>query len=175
MLYILEPQANRVIVVTSGLLLICLLALGGLWWQKSSLTDKKTLTENKIMELQSQRNVKMEAMLIDLDQSIKNLDTTLKNRIYPINVLKILEELVLPEVFFSDFQVDVQEATFGINVIALNYRILAEEMIIFKNESRVKEVKYNNINLDDNGNASAAFDVKLDSALLRQSISLGEL
>lgn len=173
--YILEPKANQILTVAGGILLVCLLVWGGMWWRKSNLTQKKSLAENKMTELQAKRDVKLEAMLIDLDESIKNLDNILKNRIYPINVLEVLEDLALPEVFFSGFQVDAQEASFNINVVALNYRILAEEMIVFKNDSRVKMVEFNSINLDNNGNASAAFHVELEPSLLRQSALLREL
>jgi hypothetical protein len=171
-LSLLEPKANPILAVSIGLLVLSLALWGGLWWYKDSIIQETTLITDKITTLQSQRDVKVEEALIELDKTIKSLDDVLKDRIYPANIFGVLEDLVLPEVFFSSFSSDVSGAAVSIDVTAKNYRVLAEQMIVFKESRQIENVEFSSINLGDEGYASANFDVELDPNLLKQDILL---
>ncbi len=170
LLSLFEPKAGVILTASIIFLTLSLLIWGGLWWYQNSIVQKTTLVTSRIDELQAQRDVEIEKVLIELDKSIKNLDEVLKDRIYPVNIFNVLEDLVLPEVFFSSFSSDVSEATVSTHVIAQNYKILAEQMIVFKESSRIENVEFNSINLGDEGNASADFIISLDPGLLKQEI-----
>lgn len=172
-LSLLEPKANMILVISIGILVVSLALWGGLWWYKNSIAQKATLVSGQIEQLQSQRDVEVENILIELDKTIKSLDEVLKNRIYPVNFFSVLEDLVLPEVFFSTFSSDIPEAAVDVHVIAKDYRVLAEQMIVFKESDRLENVEFNSINLEDQGNASADFRVEMDPDLLKQNILLG--
>lgn len=167
-LSLFEPQANIILIVSIGLLVLSLLTWGGLWWYNDSIVQKTALISNQIDEIQEQRDIKIEGALIELDKSIKNLDEVLKDRIYPVNIFSVLEDLVLPEVFFSSFTSNVSEALVNVHVIAKNYKILAEQMIVFKESLRIEDVEFSSINLEDEGGASADFNIYLNPDLLKQ-------
>lgn len=163
----LEPKKNLLFTVTVVLLALTLLASLGLWWYGNDLTKKKGLIIAQIDVLQSQRDLDLEKKLADLDQSIKKMEEILKKRVYPDNILKLLEDLVLAEVSFSNFSADLDTAGINIDVNALNYNKLAEQMVVFEKDARIKKVDFSNIRLDKDGGASSQFQLNFDPALLK--------
>lgn len=164
---VLEPKKDLLFVVAMVLLVLAVSASLGLWWYSNDLTVKKDLVTAQIDKLQSQRDLDLEKKLTDLDRSIKKMEEILKNRVYPDNVLKLLESLALPEVSFSNFNADLNAAKISIDVKAPNYNKLAEQMVVFEKDSRVKKVDFSNIQLNEDGGATSHFQLDFDPALLK--------
>lgn len=165
-LRILEPKAGLILIVCMILLILSVLAWSVLWLQSNSLINQKQLIEAQIQELQDHRDVDLENTLIELDDGITMLDSVLKERIYPVNIFSVLESLVLPEVVFSDFNSDILKAKVGIQVTASNYNKLAEQMVVFEEDERIKNVEFSGINLSGEGEAISNFQIDLDPILL---------
>lgn len=162
----LEPKANLLMVVSVILLLLSILASLGLWWYKTDINKQIGIVTSQIDELRLQRDPDLESKLMELDRNIKKLDEILEARIYPVNIFKILEDLALPEAYFSDFSVDLDESTISINVEALSYAKLAEQMVVFEKDPRISSFDFSGINLNDTGGAGSAFQLVIEPDLL---------
>lgn len=166
-LNILEPKKNLLFAAMIAMLVLAVSVSFGLWWYGRSLMENKDSVVAQIDQLQSQRNLELEKKVANLDQNIKKMEEILKNRIYPNNILKLLEDSALPEASFSNFNADLDAAEINMDVIAPNYNKLAEQMVVFEKDSRVKKIDFLNIKLDKDGKAGAQFQLEFDSALLK--------
>lgn len=162
-----EPRANLFLTIFLILLILIIGASIGLYLYKIYLNEQVNLVVNQIQEINNQRDTELENSLIELDQGIKKISKVLQERIYPLNILIILEELALPDVSFSDFNSDLVQAKIDFKVEAKNYQKLAEQMVVFEKDSRIEKVDFSGINLGETGRASASFAIDLDADLLR--------
>ncbi|MEA2113434.1 MAG: hypothetical protein U9P63_02130 [Patescibacteria group bacterium] len=143
------------------------LAYFGLLGYKNSLIDKKEMAANKVEELQNQRDLKTEATFIELKKKINALKGLLKIHTYPSRIFQILEESALPQVRFIDLRADLPKRQLVLNAEAADYGVLAKQITIFKEDSRISKVDVSEISLDKSGYVSSKFLLEIDTALLR--------
>ncbi|MFC1700674.1 hypothetical protein ACFLZ0_00790 [Patescibacteria group bacterium] len=167
--YFLGMNYNLVLSICIGLLILSFLVAGGLWAYEKNLVKKDGLIASQIQNLQSKRDIKLEGTLIELNLGIEKLDEVLKKRIYPVNIFKMLEDLILPEVVFSNFSADMPKAEVIIKAEATSYNKLAEQMVVFKEDSRVKSIGFSGISLDKVGKVSSDFQIILDPIILKEN------
>lgn len=154
-------------VLSLVLIFVAVLAYFGLLGYKNNLVDRKGVVEDGIKKLQEQRDLEMEANLVELKKKIEILKSVLKTRIYPSKIFQTLEELASTRVRFIDLQADLSKMQLILNTEAADYGALAEQITIFKEDSRINKVNVSEINLNKFGQVESRFLLEIDPAFLR--------
>lgn len=163
----LLSKAKLLMVLSLILLLGVVLSYFGLLGYKNSLMDEREVVENDVSVLQGQRNLETEAVLAELKEKIDMLKSLLKIHIYPSRVFQMLEELALPQVRFVDLQADFSKMQLGLNAEMADYSVLAKQISVFEEDSKINTVNVSDINLNEFGRVEADFLLRIDSSFLR--------
>jgi len=143
---------NSILMVLSiGFLIVVVLTCLGLWGYQANLIKNKTSLTERIENLQNQRNDDLENNFVELGKRIGGFEKTLENRIYFSKIFEMIEELTLSQVQFADMNIDLIENKFNLRTEASSYSVLAKQVIIFEEDSRIKSTKLSKIGLSTYG------------------------
>ncbi|GAF89241.1 unnamed protein product, partial [marine sediment metagenome] len=125
------PKIGILILV---LLILSLLAYGGLFFLKGSLDSQLADLQNQIDELDEQKDEKFEKEVISLEKTLTSLKTILKNHFYWSNLVSKLGSLTVPQITFSSLDGRLEEDG-SISLIldgkSPGYTYLAKQMVSF--------------------------------------------
>jgi len=160
-------RGNLWLTISIVILLIAGSVYLGLWVYQRQLDQEKQELITEIDELQAQRDLELEANFTELKKGIENLKKILKNRIYPSLVFKMLEELTLPQVQFSDFDGDFDDARIIIQTEASSYNMLAKQVVALEQDERIGKVELSGVDLDSSGRVSSNLTIEINPEFLR--------
>ncbi len=134
-----------------GLVILSLLFYGGLFLYQSNLKKNLKSIENEIIVMDSERNTELEKNIIDTDKRINLLKNLFQNHLYWTAMFKKMEELTIPEVYFSEarFSLSLGKLEAGLEGSSGTYTNLARQMVSFQEDSLVEKVKVSGISLDE--------------------------
>ncbi|MFH0906637.1 MAG: hypothetical protein V1829_00035 [bacterium] len=145
-----------------GLSVIIVLISLGMFGYKTILNKEKRELTSQIENLQSQRDLELEASFIGLKNRIDDLKDLLKKRVYSSNAFDMLEELTLPQIQLSDFDMDLSQNKISVGVEAVDYQTLAKQAVVFEQDSRIKKTEISSIDLDVSGRVTSGFIIELN-------------
>lgn len=151
-----------------ALLIIVVLVYLGLWGYKLSLDSKNKALDKNIEELNSQRDLKLENEFITIKESIDNLKTLIKKRVYPVSFFNLFEQITLARVWFPNFSVDFKEGKIDGDIEANNYNTLAKQIIVFEQDGHIKKVEVSSVGLRDSGGVGAKIQIEFSPFSLTQ-------
>lgn len=152
------------LIILAVVLLICF----GLWGYKNSLSKEGEELAKEIEQLQSQRNLDLEADFVTLKKGIENFKKIINKHIYFSNILKMFEELTLPQVVISDLSIDLSENSVSLKIDSVNYETLAKQIVAFEEDARIKEVDTPGVSMDSAGSVGSSLGIKLEPGFLHQ-------
>ncbi len=159
-------QGNFFVILSVSLLVAVVLSCFGLWGYKISLNKDKEDLSQKIDELQSQRDLELEANFMDLKEKIDNFKNILAKRVYSLNLFKMFEELALTQVQFSNLNVELSQLEASLSLKAVNYTVLAKQIVVFEQDSRIKSVDFSEASLGSDGWVNSNVELKFNSDFL---------
>jgi hypothetical protein len=162
----ISSRANLWLWLSVGLLLLVVLVSLGLWGYRLNLEKKSTSLSGQIEQLESKRDLELEAEFSRLNSTIENLKKIFAKRIYPSKVLALLEELTLPQVQFTDLSIDFIQSTFDLKARAVDYDVIAKQVVVFESDERVKSISFSQVNMDEEGGVSSDFSIELSPSFL---------
>jgi len=163
----LAAKTNLWLGLSVSLLIIVILATFGLWGYKNNLIKEKENLENRMMELEGQRDLDLEANFMNLKKGIESFKNILKTHIYPSYLFEMLEELTLPRVRFVEFAADLSQAKITLTSEAVSYNILAKQIVAFEQDPRIKKVELSTVGLEDTGGVGSELEIELNPDFLR--------
>lgn len=166
------PILSKIGILVIVLLILSILAYGGLTFYNKSLNTHFEEVKGQVAELDKQRDKDFEKEIESLDRGLKNLKTVLKNHYYWSNLFSKLEELTVPLVSFSGFAGQLTEDNL-VNVVlagkTAGYTYLAKQMTSFSQDELVSGVKVSRITLDTKGGVKFDLEINfLKDILLKQ-------
>ena len=162
----LTPKGDFWFTLSTVLLIIIILSCFGLWGYKINLSKEMDSLSQKFGELKDQRNLELEASFTELKGKIESFKSILAKRVYFLNALKMLEELTLTQVYYTDFGADLKMAAISLGIQAANYNILAKQVAVFEDDSRIEVVGFSKISLEKSGWVGSNLNLKLDPSFL---------
>jgi len=159
-------QGNFWAILSIGLLIGVILFCFGLWGYKISLSKNKENLSQRIEELQNQRDLELEADFMDLREKIDNFKNILEKRVYSSNLFKMFEELAIAQARFSDLSADISQLEVNLDLEAVNYAALAEQIVVFEQDSRIKSVDFSEAGLGSDGWVNSSVEIELNSDFL---------
>lgn len=149
-----------------AILIIVVLICFGLWGYKNSLAKEKERLTQEIEQLQGQRNLDLEADFVNLKEGIEDFQDIIKTHIYSSNILKMLEELTLPQVRLADLNVDLSKVKITLKIEAASYQILAKQIVVFKEDFRIKEIDTSGVSMEVSGSVGSSLEIELEPSFL---------
>ncbi len=162
----LTSKTNLWLTLTIGFLLLVILIYFGLAGYKNNLIEEKGNLEERIVELNNQRDLGMEANFIELKTGIEDLRKVLENRLYSSKLFELLEEITLPRVQFTGLEADLFQAKLSLKAEAADYPTLAKQVVIFEQDSRIKKVDLSEVGLETSGRVASNLRIELNPDFL---------
>ena len=159
-------DSDHLLLFSLSLLLLIIILCLGLWGYKIYLSRDIDTSITEIEELQSQRNFELEADFANLKIKIEDFKQIAKVHVYPSKIFKILEELTIPQIKFIGLDVNLLEAELILETESIDYNTLAKQIVVFEDDSRIKNVDLSGVNLDDSGKVNSNLKIKIDSDFL---------
>jgi len=154
------PGENRLIYAGTAILILTLILIGGLYFFKSSLEDKKSELDANIINLEKERDKKVESNLLTLNKQLSLILTLLDSHVLWSKALNKIEGLLQPQVQFLSFSAAVSDNRFEFKALATNYTVVARQIAAFVSDDSIKDVVLNNVRVLTNGKLE--FNIKLD-------------
>jgi len=159
---------SKITLAILALLILGLLFYGGLLLYKKNLNKNldNIVKEKKILD--SKRDPETEKSMIDLDKKISALKTLFENHVYWSSLFKKIEELTIPEVYFSQAKVNLSDTgpELGVEGNTSTYTNLARQILSFQEDSLVEEVKVSGISLGEESGIKFNLSVNFSKDIL---------
>ncbi len=155
---------SKVGILALVLVILTLLIYGGLNFYGQSLDKQLNDIKSQLEETNKQRDVAFEKEVISLEKSLKNLKILLKNHIYWSDFFAKLENLVVPQVSFSNFKAEFKDDK-SINLTlkgrTSSYTQLAKQMASFGQEPLVSDITVSGITIGAQGGVEFTLNINL--------------
>ena len=154
------PGENRLIYAGITVLVLMLVLTGGLYFYKSTLEDTKTGLDEQIINLEKERDKKVEANLLTLSKQLSLISTLLDSHIIWSKALSKVENLLQPQVQFLSFSAAVIDNRFEFKALATNYTVVARQISAFVSDDSIKDIALTNVHVLTTGKLE--FGIKLE-------------
>lgn len=137
---------------------------------KGALTREIAKVDQRIVEVQSERDVMVEEDVKDLATRLSVIDSLLLNHTYTSQIFAFLERMTHPAVQFKDFSYRMQGNTITMNGSTQSYTTLGEQIVALEQSSDIKNLAISNIQLDKSGRVLFSISFEVDEALYRSNL-----
>lgn len=162
-------QSTNIFSVIAGVIfVIALLISGGLFAYGKILDSQIKDVEAKILAAKQAYEPEKIKELIDIDKKMTSSSDLLKNHVAVSEILSLLENLTLKKMRFTSFDyVKINnKSTVAIVGDIQTYNALAKQQEFFSSTEFIKNPKFTDFNLGDNGYISVKFSADIDQSLI---------
>lgn len=156
------PGANRYITIGVALLVIVLLASGGLWWYGSRLSAQVADADLKLQDLEKQRDKKAEQNLLTLSKQVAITNQILEKHSYWSTGFTKIESALQSNVQFKSFASTLGEGSLTIHALADNYTTIARQLAALVADDAIKDVSLNGVTTLTTGKLDFTTKVSFD-------------
>jgi len=147
--------------IVLGLLILSLLVFGGLLLYKNKIQGKLDEVKQNIVNLDAKRNSNEELAIYYADKKLNIVEGLFRNHFYWSKLFTKIQELTVPEVYFSDFKSSFlnEKLEVDLNGHARTYTALAKQMVGFKEDSSVEKISLRDTSLSEAGGIEFGFSI----------------
>lgn len=147
------------------LLVLTIVASGGLFIWKGSLAKEKASLQEEFKNTVLNRDASLESELAGLDTLINSFVSVFKNQRNWSGLFGVIEKRTVQSVTFTSFNGSSQTGTFTLGGLAPDFNALAQQAKFLEEDDNIKRVEISNISVNKEGritfNLSVTFDKKL--------------
>lgn len=154
------PGENRLVYTGITVLILMLILIGGLYFYKITQEDKMAELDAEIVNIEKDRDKKVEANLLILSKQLSLISTLLDSHIVWSKALGKIESLLQPQVQFLSFSAAVSDNRFEFKALANNYTVVARQMAAFVSDDSIKDMALTNVHVLTSGKLE--FTIKLE-------------
>lgn len=154
------PGENRFVYMGTAVLILMLVSIGGLYFYKNSLENKKMGLDAEIVNLENQRDKKAEQNLLTLSKQLSLISTLLDSHVVWSKALSKVENLLQPQVQFLSFAAAVSDNRFEFKALANNYTVVARQIAALVSDDSIKDIALNDVHVLTTGKLE--FSIKLE-------------
>ncbi|OHA99350.1 MAG: hypothetical protein A3H52_01075 [Candidatus Zambryskibacteria bacterium RIFCSPLOWO2_02_FULL_39_26] len=154
--------------ISTTIFIITILASGGLFAYKKILENQIVKADKDVNEARAAFQVEEIKDLIDANSRITAINSLLKNHVVLSKVFTLLEELTIKKIRFSDFSYAKKgdSLTLKMKTESQNYSALASQEEIFSKSQFLKNTKFFDFNIGENGYITTDFFTELNPSLI---------
>ncbi len=154
------PGENRLIYAGTTILVLMLVVTGGLYFYRGTLEDTKSRLDAEIINLEKDRDKKIETSLLTLSKQLSLISTLLDSHIIWSKALSKIENLLQPQVQFLSFSAAISDNRFEFKALANNYTVVARQIAAFVSDDSIKDVSLTDVHVLTTGKLE--FSIKLE-------------
>ena len=154
------PGENRLIYIGISILVFMFILIGGLYFYRTSLEDQKADLDAQIINLEKDRDKKVETNLTILSKQLSLISTLLDSHIVWSKAFGKVEGLLQPQVQFLSFSAAVSDNRFEFKALATNYTVVARQIAAFVSDDSIKDITLTNVHVLTSGKLE--FNIKLE-------------
>jgi len=156
-----------------ALVILSLLFYGGLFLYQSNLKKNLENIKNEIINLTNSRNPATEKIIVDVDKRVSLLKDLFTNHFYWSDLFKKVEELAIPEVYFSKakFSISLGKVEASLEGNTNTYTDLARQIVSFQEEPLVEKVQVSGISLAEEKGVKFTLSVIFSKNILLRKIN----
>jgi hypothetical protein len=160
------------LILASALLVLVLLAYGGLYFYRGSIEKEIESLNAKKDSMQTEENNSNIEKVLGLSKSLSSAKGLLSPHVYSSNSVRMIEDLTSPDTGWSSFSFDYGTGKVSMKGKARTYSEVAKQILIFENdpEKRMSGVAVSGISLDKAGGVSFSCDLTLNKNYLKKFI-----
>ena len=159
-------DSNQLLILSLSLLILVTIICFGLWGYKIYLSQDIDKLIVEIEDLQNQRDFEMEANFANLKIKIEDFKRISGVHVYPSKIFDILEELTIQQIKFVGLEANLLEENLILETESIDYKTLAEQIVVFENDSRIKTVDLSEVRLNDSGKINSNLKIEIDPDFL---------
>lgn len=162
-------HSTNIFSVLAGIIfVIALLISGGLFAYGKILDGQIKDAQGKILAARGAYEPEKIKELIDIDKKITSSNDLLRNHVAVSEVLSLLENLTLKKMRFTSFEYtkNNNKPTVSITGDIQTYNALARQQEFFASTEFIRNPRFTDFNLGDNGYISVKFSADLDQSLI---------
>jgi hypothetical protein len=155
-----------------ALLILSLLIFGGLLFYKNKIKTNLEDINQEITNLESKRDNSSEFSIYYADKKINLVQNLFKDHVYWSKLFVKIQELVVPEVYFSDLKSTFFEDKLEVVLTgkATTYTALAKQMTGFKEDPLVEKISLTGTTLSEAGGVDFDFSIVFKKDILISDI-----
>jgi hypothetical protein len=132
---------------------------------QQKLENDISILDKELAAAEASPEAALEKVVLNYEKKISDFSGLLNGYHYSSQVFLFIEKLTHPKVVFSDFEAQNYENSIQLSGKTDGFLSLGQQLIIFKNEKLIKEVKLSNISLEKGGKVSFSFNLLLDPGI----------
>jgi hypothetical protein len=119
---------------------------------QSSLRKEIIRLKERTEELEKERTkLRKEGQLTDFQNKLNTLSSLVEQHTYWTTVFEFLQEATLPKVKFNNFSAKLSDKSINLNGNTISFTRLAEQMVNFKDNALVDELKLSSLAISEEG------------------------
>lgn len=158
------PGENRLIYAGITILVLMLIVVGGLYFYKNGLENTVAELDAQILNLEKDRDKKVEANLLTLSKQLSLISTLLDSHIVWSKAFGKVEGLLQPQVQFLSFAAAVSDNRFEFKALASNYTVLARQMAAFVSDDSIKDMSLTDVHVLTTGKLEFSIRLEFDKS-----------
>jgi len=163
-----SPWQNTLLYFFISLLLLSLLGYFTLdYFVKEADRNLQELKE-ELIKARSPQQIALEKEILDYQEKIEDFSFLLANHQKSSNFFDFLEEIIHPEVFFSELNLDTKGNRVRLYGQAESFQTLGQQLLIFQKTEVIKNLKLSEIRIEEGGKIEFVFDFSLNQELFTQ-------
>jgi len=131
----ISPDANRLNIIASILLILTLAAWAGLYFNNGKLVGQINKVNNEIQSISLGGRDQEVAKINSLNQKLGSFKGILGSHIYSSNIFSDIEKLTLKNVYFDKFSLNTNKNELFLSGVAQSYASFAKQISAFKTKS----------------------------------------
>ena len=156
------PGENRWLYAGVIALVLMFAIAAALAFYRGGLENKLSELDTDLVNLENQRDKKVEANLLTLSQQLALTTQLLSNHVFWSKALTKIEALTQPQVQFSTFNALAEEGRFEIKAFTLNYTVLARQIAAYVSEDSIKDIDLTDVHVLTNGRLDFTIKITFD-------------
>lgn len=160
-------KENKSVVFACTVLFLVLAVYSGAYFYTSSLNGRIENVLEEVKSIQGQRNTETEEAVLDLDGKLSTVSSLLDNHIYSSKLLKFIESITHPKVYFINFTFRAAEGTVILNGSTENYVSFGEQYIAFQQNEKISSLRLSDIKLSKAGKVQFGLSFNVDKSVFK--------
>jgi Tfp pilus assembly protein PilN len=132
-----------------------------LQYQNSLLKEKNNSLQNQINELDVKIKKELKGEVFKISEKIKDFSQILKEHKIISNFFEFLKSISHPRVQFTSLNLNAKNYEVTLRGITENFQVLGEQLLVFKENENIKNLKVFNISLNKEGKVEFSLSFNL--------------
>jgi len=156
------PGENRLLYSGVAILILILIAMGGLYFYRNTMESKIVELDAQISALEKTRDKNVETNLLTLSKQLSLISTLLDSHVVWSKAFGKVESLLQPQVQFLTFAAAVSDNRFEFKALAPNYTVVAKQMAALVSDDSIKDLALINVHVLTSGKLEFSIKIEFD-------------